>query len=211
MNVKDQLSRSIVALESLYDAQLEFSHELMKADDGNIYPMDLLAFAAIKRSLSLQQAMLSLIRDKNYFSAASLLRLQIDSCMRFYAAFLVDNPHEFATKVLEGEHIRKLKDKDGNKLTDVYLVSMLSKHHQWVENVYKETSGFIHLSKKHLFSYMEKVNTEDRSVSFVLGREDHHVPDDFWIEMIDGFVDATKTLYVYLNGWLETKNAKTLE
>lgn len=203
-----EIEERVALLEELYEPQLKFGHDLMVADDGNFYPLDLLAFAAIKRSMSLQSAMLSLIRDNNYFSAASLLRLQIDSCMRFYTVFLVDDPQDFATKVLGGEHIRKLKDKNGNKLTDAYLIDALSEHHKWVKNVYKTTSGFVHLSNKHLFSYIEKVNEDEQSVSFVLGKEDNHVNDAFWIEMIDGFIDATKTLYEYLNGWLETKKSK---
>lgn len=205
MKIENKLNERIALLEGLYEPQLNFSYDLMGADNGNFYPLDLLAFAAIKRSISLHSAMLSLIRDNNYFSAASLLRLQIDSCMRFYAVFLVDDPQDFATKVLAGEHIRKLKDRNGNKLTDAYLIDALSEHHKWVKNVYKTTSGFVHLSNKHLFSYVEKVNEEERSVSFVFGQEDKHIDDAFWIEMIDGFIDSTKALYRYLNVWYQKK------
>lgn len=113
----------IALLEELYEPQLKFGHDLMAADDGNFYPLDLLAFAAIKRSMSLQSAMLSLIRDNNYFSAASLLRLQIDSCMRFYAVFLVDDPHDLATMVLSGEKISNIKDRNGNKMRDAFIDS----------------------------------------------------------------------------------------
>lgn len=196
----------IALLEELYEPQVKFGHELMIADNGNLYPLDLLALASIKRSISLQAAMLSLIRDNNYFSAASLLRLQIDSCMRFYAVFLVDDPHDLSTRVLAGEEIRKIKDRNGNKMADAYLISIISKEYEWMERVYKTTSGFVHLSNKHLFSYIEKVNDDERSVSFVLGEEDNHVNDVFWIEMIDGFIDSTKALYGYLNVWKETKN-----
>lgn len=202
-----EIEECIASLEELYEPQIKFGHDLMIADNGNLYPLDLLALASIKRSISLQTAMLSLIRDNNYFSAASLLRLQIDSCMRFYAVFLVDDPHDLAARVLAGEKISSIKDRSGNKMRDAYLISVISKEYEWMERVYKTTSGFVHLSNKHLFSYIEKVNDDERSVSFVLGEEDNHVNDAFWIEMIDGFIDSTKALYRYLNAWYQRKNA----
>ena len=80
--------------------QLETCRRMYTAYASALYPLDLLAAAAFSRSLAQCSGFRALIEARNYICAASILRLQIDTALRFFAAFLVDNPHEFAGSVL---------------------------------------------------------------------------------------------------------------
>src|SRR2546427_10538241 len=70
--------------------------------------------AALNRSLSLVLGFCDLIPD-NYICAAPLIRLQLDSAVRFSALWLVADPKDFAKRVSSGKPIRKLKDRDGQQ------------------------------------------------------------------------------------------------
>ncbi len=177
---------------------------MLSADGGKLFPLDLLAGAAINRSLSNCSAFTLLVRENNYLAAASLVRLQIDSFLRFHAAYLVDDPSSFAISVLAGDEIRKLKDQTGAKMQDWYLAKSASSDFPWVERVYKATSGFIHLSEKHIFSTMQSVH-EDRKISLYIGSDTSHIPNPLWVEMAEGFIAATDALFHYLEGWIFTK------
>src|SRR6516162_5203015 len=68
--------------------------------------------AALNRSISLVHGFCTLIPD-NYISAASLVRLQLDSAVRFTALWLVEDREEFAKNVSSGQQINRVKDRDG--------------------------------------------------------------------------------------------------
>ena len=95
-------------------------------ESGSMYPLDLLATAALNRSLNLMNGFCDLIEARNFLAAAPLIRLQLDSCLRFSAAWLVDDPHNFADKVLHDKRVDRLRDRDGNELRDRYLVAAAS-------------------------------------------------------------------------------------
>lgn len=178
--------------------------EMLKADNGKLYPLDMLASAAVKRSMAQCSGFASLIRNQNYICAASLLRLQLDSCIRFFAAFIVEKPHDFAHEVLRGTPIRKLKDRKGRFMTDKHLVDTLGKKYEWMPRVYAATSGFIHLSDRHIFSvFQDWENTGN--ISLNVGATDEGIPDALWIELADGFLASTDGLFEYLKGWTFSK------
>jgi len=199
-----ELERHIVHIEGLNDLHLSVLKDMLQADSGAMYPLDILAAATVKRSMSLCAGFSSLVRSQNYLCAASLLRLQLDSCLRFFSAFIVERPHQLAHEVLQGKAIRKMKDMDGNHMTDAYLVEMLGEKYEWMPRVYKATSGFIHLSDKHIFSVFVPSEEEGR-VSLRVGFKDDGVPLELWIELSVGFLASTDALFEYLKGWTHTK------
>jgi len=159
-----------------------------------MFPLDILAAATIKRSLALISGFTLLVKANNHTCAASLLRLQLDSCLRFFAAFIVDKPHEFAHNVLKGIPIREMNDLNGKKMTDRYLVNTLSKKYKWMPRVYESTSGFIHLSEKHLLSVFDGTKGEN-TLGLVIGADDKNVPTEIWIELTDAFLAAMDALF----------------
>lgn len=202
----DEIIESRIArIESLESLHICASREMLSADSGKIYPVDLLASAAIKRSLSLCSGFSTMVRSDNYLCAASLLRLQLDSCLRLFSAFLVDRPHEMASMVLKGVAIRKQKDSAGKLMTDQYLVERLSEKYPWVSSVYQNASGFIHLSEKHILSMIESCD-ENGSFSMRIGTLDQSIPPFLWQELVEAFLAITDILFEYVSGWVLTKN-----
>jgi hypothetical protein len=140
--------------------------------------------------------------------AGSLLRLQLDIALRLYAAFRAGNPHEFANQVMDGAEIRKIKDKAGNRMTDQYLVECLaaeSVKNEWIKKVYRETSGYIHFSSKHMFSIWSGANKPEQTLEIQISAQDVDLPDIIYIEAIEAFIASTRLFMQYLHGWGITK------
>ena len=171
----------------------------------DLFPLDMLAVGVINRSLSLLTGFATLIRNDNYIAAVHLARPHLDNFLRFYASWLVDKPHDFAMNVMKGHQIDKLKDRNGKHLRDSYLVEVASKEYPWIYNVYKETSGFVHFSKKHVFTSTVLKNKEERTVEFRIGKEDKYVPEESKLEAIECMIEITNCIIKLLEGWIWTK------
>ena len=150
----ESLEASLAKLKDLDKAHLELGKQMFEAFGGALYSMDLLAAGALNRSKAHIAGFRQLVEVKNLICAGALLRLQLDTALRFHAAFLVEQPHEFALAVLGGQQVRDLKDRDSRKMTDAYLVEKLGQQFDWVPRVYERTSGYVHLSATHLLSAM---------------------------------------------------------
>ncbi len=184
----------------------------MEAYDGAIYPVDLLATGMLKRSISTISGFKTLVKSSNMVCARTILRTQLDSALRFYAVFIVENPHDFSHKVLGGEQINRMKDAKGKQLRDAYLVKKLSKEYPWLSTVYHNLSGYVHFSNSHIFSSVENVGHSDNSIQFAIKDTDTKYPEFSWLEVIDCFNETTDIFINYLMGWIITKdNPKIVE
>jgi len=192
-------------IDSLENNFKELSKQMMSPGQ-DLFPLDMLAVGVINRSLSLLTGFTTLIRKNNYIAAAHLARPHLDNYLRFSAAWLVTEPHDFAMKVMRGIRIDKLKDRTGKNLRDNYLVEIASKDYPWMLNVYKETSGFIHLSKKHIFTSTAIKDKNERTVEFRVGKEDKYVTDDSKLEAAECMIEITNCIITLLEGWIWTKN-----
>jgi hypothetical protein len=177
---------------------------MLEAYGGAFYPLDMLAVAVLNRSQALIAGFCSMVEARNFVCAAPLVRLQVDNCLRFFAAFIVKEPHDFAQSVLKGVSVRKLRDKDNNLMNDRYLAEKLSEKYPWLLKLYEETSGYIHLSDKHIFNAITDA-PGDRTVSFKISPEDVDVEDEDYIEATEAFKAATNILLEYVSGWTYTK------
>src|SRR5215471_9979911 len=123
----NKLTRTALAkLATLQEKQTDIWLRMLQAYGGAFYPLDMLAVGALNRSAALGAGFRGLIEQRNFLCAAPILRLQLDTALRFYAAFIVEDPHAFASAVLKGTPVRKLKDKSGTFMHDAHLVSCLS-------------------------------------------------------------------------------------
>lgn len=184
---------------------LALGKAMMEADGGNMFPLDLYAFGTIKRSMAHCKGFATLIETKNLTCAGGIIRMQLDTLLRFYAAFLVDNPHEFASSVMGGKQVKDHVDRAGLKLSDRHLVDGLSSEYPWIKEVYKQTSGYIHFSNKHIFSALHGLNEEDRSFQIQLSSDDIERAEEWYGEAIDAFYHITDIFLLYLEGWVVTK------
>ena len=202
------ISTSLDRLDELEKRQAHLWLEMSKAYGGALYGMDLLAYGALNRSKSLISGFKVHIEDRNLICGGALLRLQIDTALRIFAAFLAKEPHEFAIKVMSGCQVRKMKDCDGNKMTDAYLVSKLAKENEWLPQVYERTSGYIHLSSVHIMSAISVPNcneAEEGTFHVKMSEVDKPLPNSIYVEAIDAFCAATEIFLKYIEGWAFTK------
>lgn len=178
---------------------------IMQAAGGNNYPLDLLFLAALNRTYAQIFGFTSMIGARNFVCAAPLIRLQLDTALRVFAGTLVDDPHGFTMSVLGGTAVRKLASRDGEKMTDAYLVKRLSAIYPWVDDVYKHTSGYIHLSEKHFFSSVGSLEA-DNTFTFKISAEDSNVSAEDYEEAMDAFSAALDIFFQLASDWARTKD-----
>lgn len=171
-----------------------------------MFPLDFLAFAAVKRHASTTAACIAMVRSWNMVVARALLRMHIDTSLRFSAAWHVAKPHDFATSVLKGDRIDKMKDRTGARLTDARLVQLHKEKYPWLPAVYESLSGYVHFSGAHISDAVHSVGDEDdRTVEFLVSDQDLKFPEFSWIEVLECFREATSILGTFLQGWGATK------
>ena len=204
MTITDSLQR----LDSTEKTLLEMAVKIVEAYGGAVYPLDLMAQATINRTLHFIPAFTHCVETRNFFVAAPLLRMQLDSCLRFSAAWIVNDCQTYASKILSGVEARKIKDAKGNRLTDAYLVSTMSIDYPWIESVYKSCSGFVHLSRAHIVSMLTEKADQPAEGRFTiaLGFGTVVLDDERYIEAVEGFNATIGVLIDLLKGWHFTKN-----
>ena len=201
----DDLDKALVDLESTQRALTALAKDAWLAYKGAFYAMDELAVASINRTVSLNAAFCSLMRADNFLAAAHLVRLQLDTALRFSAAWLVESPDEFVNRVFAGENIRKIKDKNGELMRDAYLVDQLSKQWPWIYKVYQETSGYIHLSCKHIYNVFCPSNLDNNEIRMVVSPSSPHIPCSIKLEATYAMLHITEIIQNYVSGWIMTK------
>lgn len=194
-------------MRAITDEHQTMGAEIMRADSGKMFTLDLLAIAVLNRSACLLTGFCDLIERNNFIAAAPLLRLQLDNLLRFHGAWLAENPHTFSEEVLKGIHIRKLKDRDGNLMTDRYLVEKISEKYPVMKSVYEHTSGYIHLSDKHIFNSLGQLK-KDGTFHMKVSSSDGFIKESDYLEALRAFFEITGVLFSYMKGWSLTKDGK---
>ncbi len=205
MKTKQTFENRLNYLRSSRNSWIKVSNEMLKANEGNLFPLDSFMLGLIKRSMLLTRGFCELIRQNNFLSAAPLVRLHLDNLLNVHAAFIVSDPHNFAMEKMQGEQTKKLKDRKGAKMTDTYLAESLSKKEEtkWVLNTYRETSKFIHLSDKQIFSVTQKI--EGEGFHFVISDE-QEIPEENLLEATEAMISITEQLFRHMYGWIQAKN-----
>lgn len=121
-------------------------------------PVEIIMAVAIQRSRHLLEAYTQLIAAKNLTAASALVRMQLDSLMRVNACFLVPDPMLIWAVLKSGEPWSRVTSTDGQPLADNYLHQKLTEKLPWATEVYRQMSGYIHLSRPHLESTTEGEN-----------------------------------------------------
>jgi len=142
---------------------------------------DFLLIAALNRTVNISKAYTTLIRDNNFIAAAPLVRINIDTLLRLYASIISEyDRNTFASKVMGGELIKKMKLNGTKKdLRDDTLYLELSKIEgmEWVTDIYKAGSSFIHLEKSHIFSSLKIADEKERTINMSIGFHDAFIPE----------------------------------
>lgn len=206
----DDIQAATQRLLALKEQHLPLLHECLKADGGNIYGVDFLAWAAVSRSISNLDGFLSMAEQGNFVLANSIVRLQLDTVLRFFSIHLVDAPHDHAMRIFKGESVKDMKDRNNNKMTDRYLCDTFAEKENlaWIKTVYEHTSGYIHLSNKHVFALFTGTEESNGNKAFGLFCGDSGkttIPEEFKLETIECMEHITQLVLKYVHGWVETK------
>lgn len=159
---------------------------------ANLSHADFFIMGAVRRTLAQARGFRDLIGARNFPCAAAILRLQLDTAMRVNALSLVEDADDVCRAVLGGEKFSRLKDRRGNKLTDIYLRKVLSEEHPWVSPVYERASDFIHLSGSHFEVAIARTDENTRVAHFQLSGQDPQRAEETYFEAVDVFFQATR-------------------
>lgn len=183
------LAARLQDIERIEQSLLEECRQLMSPRDMQLSDMFLLG--AVKRSLALGLGFRQMIEARNFTCAAPILRLQLDTALRVSALALVDDVEDFARAVVDGRLLNKLKTRDGETLTDKLLVRKLNASFSWVEQVYEESSSFVHLSGKAIFTSVAKLDEHAKTVYLQISATDPlRDGEKKYFEAADAFIKA---------------------
>jgi len=157
------LADRLAMIEGLETELLRKAAALFKLHDS-VYQADFFVMGALKRSCAQSKGFRELISSQNFQCAAAILRCQIDTAMRVNALRLVADRDAMCSALLAGERFNALKDDTGKKMTDAYLREKLAEHHPWVNEVYRQTSDFVHLSGRHFYTSILSMDGETRTM-----------------------------------------------
>ena len=162
---------------------------MLKAGNHELFALDFLFVGAIHRVIKVSMGFRALIDAGNFICAAPLVRLQLDSVLRLFAASLVDDKGGLLERMLDNEPISRIKDRDGKRMTDTYLVEKLSKQPglETLRGLYKRTSGFVHFSDIHVLATTR--NMGSRNWRFAVGGRDYFFPDSVFLQAISAVHD----------------------
>jgi len=199
------LSHELSILKDYRGKHLQLGSEVMEADNGNIFLLDLLIISTLNRSMCLLKGFVELIETKNFISASPLVRLQLDNGLRLFAGTIVNDPHDFSKKIMEGIAVKDQKDINGKSMTDFYLVDKLSNFYPWIKEVYNQTSGYVHLSEKHFWNAISVTN-ETGKIKMKITDVDAFVTDKDYKEAVISFRKATDIVFDHVKGWVYSKS-----
>lgn len=205
--VTDRLKDRLAFLRTGKDHQFELLKRLFEGDSENLFYVDLVAIGALQRSAALIDGFALLVEHKNALAAAPLLRLQLDSAMRFNACWLVPDSSEVAKALLCDKPLKNLKGLDGNPLTDAYLRKALAERYPWIDELYRKGSGFIHMSVSHLTAAITAIDRDDGRFHMLIG-PGREWRDDEMLDAVNAFIDVTNIIYELCIEYRETRKSR---
>lgn len=77
--------------------------------------------ASANRCINLITGFIDMLKSRNLTCAGVLLRMQMDNCMRTYAAFIAEDCDAVVDCIIQGGKVSDHKDKNGKRMSDGYL------------------------------------------------------------------------------------------
>lgn len=191
--------------ERLEARHMDLATRLM-AEGAPMYTTDFVILGALQRSWDVLDACLSLVRAWNFTAAGTLLRLQLDTLLRIGYLGTVRDPDTVARRIMEGTEFRRLKDADGARLTDARLREILRDRYPWLDALYNEASGMVHLSNKHCFMIVHAVEEGARTARIGVGPGARHWPEAHLRGYLEALAHSTRALLQVIEAWCDSKD-----
>ena len=164
---------------------------------------DLFFCAALDRCVQLSEGFIILLQQRNLSCVGALLRLQLDNCMRTYAAFIAADRDAVVDCIIHGKKIRDQLATDGKKMTDAYLKEKMAAFNASFPDVYDQASGYIYLSEKAFYQTVVSVN--ENIMEWQIGQVLQERFNPLLLEAADAFVHFTKLNYKMLQAVVDSK------
>jgi hypothetical protein len=81
------------------------------------------------------------------------------------------------------------------------LAEKLSEKYPRVKKVYETLCDFIHLSNRHFFTSIAKMNDTDRTFELQISAQDTPRPDSDYFEIVEGFYETMRITSTIAAGW----------
>jgi len=176
---------------------------------GTLFKDDLFFCASLNRCINLIDGFILLLNTRNLTCAGAILRLQIDNCLRTYAAFIAEDKNKVIDCIINGKRIDKEKDTHGCKMTDGYLKKKLEQMDVSIAIIYNNASGYIHLSDKAFYETV--ISCDNNAIEFQVGRELPEKRNPILIEMLEAFIHFVKLHYKMIIAVVESKKRYDLK
>ena len=159
--------------------------------------------ASANRCINLITGFVDMLKTRNLTCAGVLVRMQMDNCMRTYAAFIAEDCNAVVDCIIQGGKISNCKDKNGRKMSDGYLKDEISKIDPVFADVYDQASGYVHLSEKAFYQMVASCG--DNEINFYAGPNllERHNP--VLIEAAEAFIHFVKLHFKLLKAVAESK------
>lgn len=86
-----------------------------------LYMADIFLMGVMNRSINLIDAILVLTGHWNFVAAGPLIRIHLDTLLHLSYLRTIKDHDAFIIQILEGKQVNKIKDEEGEKLTDARL------------------------------------------------------------------------------------------
>lgn len=139
--------------EDLETLRKEYLHISRVIIGENLLEEDLFFCASTDKGIRILDGFRMMIKERNLTCVGALVRMQIDNCMRTYAPFIAENRKEVLdTIIYQNKELKHCRTNKGDKMTDFTLVRELSAFDEAIKEVYKQSSGYVHLSEKAFYT-----------------------------------------------------------
>jgi len=205
------LQQRLGAIEKLEAELVEKAHAILPKGAINI--VDFFILGATQRTLSQSTAFRTLIETRNFPSATVLLRTQIDTAMRINGLRMMANLETDVQRIFKGERtfdrLMSNPAAGGGKperLTDAFLKKKLAEDHPWIEPLYEQTSDFVHLSFRHLFTAITQTDAATQIATMAISGTDPKQDESVYYEVCDAFFRVSRLTSMTILGVLMARH-----
>lgn len=205
------LKHRLVDIEKLEKELVAKAHEILP--DGAVNIVDFFILGATQRTLSQSRGFRTLIETRNFPSATILLRTQIDTAMRINGLTMMGDVEADVQKLFKGERTfdrlmsgTPIGGGKPERLTDAFLKRKLGKDHPWIEPFYAQTSDFVHLSFRHLFTAITDTDAETRIATLAISGTDPKQDEAAYYEVCDAFFRVSRLTSLTILAMLMTRH-----
>lgn len=173
-------------------AELLTQRAMSNFSDTSLWPTDFFLFAALRRTVSLKEAFLSLVRAQNYSVAAALLWMQLDTAIRYSAILRVPSAQQFCEAILkEKKKLEAFVSREGIPLTHDYLIGELLGEVPELKQMYDWSFEFVNFSRMHVREgYLSSGDEGNAGFEFMISPTNKYVQLDQWLYLLRSFDTA---------------------